>query len=273
MGNPFAEIVLSGQLLLAIPIALLAGLVSFASPCVLPLVPGYLAYVGGISEAGRVTRTAARGTQGGSDTQTAVETDTAGSRAARRRMLLGVALFILGFSAIFLAYSAVFGVLGTWLVVWQDVITRVMGVIVIALGLIFIGQFSFLQRTFKPSWRPATGLAGAPILGIVFGLGWTPCIGPTLGAIQALSLTSGSAWSGVLLGLFYCIGLGVPFLLVALGLDWVTSSVSFLKRHIRVINIVGGALLVAIGILMVSGLWTIWIYELQAVITGFVPSI
>ncbi len=253
MGNPFAEVVLSGQLLLAIPIALLAGLVSFASPCVLPLVPGYLAYVGGISEVGAA--------------------GTAARKSARRRMLLGIALFILGFSAVFLAYSAVFGALGTWLVVWQDWITRIMGVVVIALGLVFIGQFSFLQRTFKPAWRPATGLAGAPILGIVFGLGWTPCIGPTLGAIQALSLTSGSAWSGVLLGLFYCIGLGLPFLLVALGLNWVTSSVAFLKRHIRAINIIGGVLLVAIGILMVSGLWTIWIYEMQAVINGFVAPI
>jgi cytochrome c-type biogenesis protein len=252
VGNPFAEVVLSGQLLLAIPIALLAGLVSFASPCVLPLVPGYLAYVGGISEAG----------SGASD-----------KKAARRRMLLGIALFILGFSVIFLAYSAAFGALGTWLIVWQDWITRIMGVVVIALGLVFIGQFSFMQRTFKPSWRPATGLAGAPILGIVFGLGWTPCIGPTLGAIQALSLTSGSAWSGVLLGLFYCIGLGLPFLLVALGLNWVTSSVTFLKRHIRTINIIGGVLLVVIGILMVSGLWTIWIYEMQAVINGFVSPI
>ncbi|MCS5717905.1 cytochrome c biogenesis CcdA family protein [Herbiconiux sp. P17] len=252
MGNPFAEVVLSGQLLLAIPIALLAGLVSFASPCVLPLVPGYLAYVGGISEAGA----------GAGD-----------RKAGRRRMLLGIALFILGFSVIFLAYSAAFGALGTWLIVWQDLVTRIMGVVVIALGLVFIGQFSFLQRTFKPSWRPATGLAGAPILGVVFGLGWTPCIGPTLGAIQALSLTSGSAWSGVLLGLFYCIGLGLPFLLVALGLNWVTSSVKFLKRHIRTINIVGGVVLVAIGILMVSGLWTIWIYEMQAVINGFVSPI
>ncbi|WP_382309679.1 cytochrome c biogenesis CcdA family protein [Herbiconiux sp. UC225_62] len=252
MGNPFAEVVLSGQLLLAIPIALLAGLVSFASPCVLPLVPGYLAYVGGISDAG---------------------TDASGRKAGRRRMLLGIALFILGFSVIFLAYSAAFGALGTWLIVWQDLVTRIMGVVVIALGLVFIGQFSFLQRTFKPSWRPATGLAGAPILGVVFGLGWTPCIGPTLGAIQALSLTSGSAWSGVLLGLFYCIGLGLPFLLVALGLNWVTSSVKFLKRHIRTINIVGGVVLVAIGILMVSGLWTIWIYEMQAVINGFVSPI
>ena len=252
MGNPFAEVVLSGQLLLAIPIALLAGLVSFASPCVLPLVPGYLAYVGGFSDAGA---------------------DASGRKAGRRRMLLGIALFILGFSVIFLAYSAAFGALGTWLIVWQDLVTRIMGVVVIALGLVFIGQFSFMQRTFKPSWRPATGLAGAPILGVVFGLGWTPCIGPTLGAIQTLSLTSGSVWSGVLLGLFYCIGLGLPFLLVVLGLNWVTSSVKFLKRHIRTINIIGGAVLVAIGILMVSGLWTIWIYEMQAVIDGFVSPI
>ncbi|MGA1836345.1 cytochrome c biogenesis protein CcdA [Herbiconiux sp. 11R-BC] len=261
MGNPFAEIVLSGQLLLAIPIALLAGLVSFASPCVLPLVPGYLAYVGGISDAGRAR------------SGTGPDSEAAAKKAGRRRMLFGIGLFILGFSVVFLAYSAAFGALGTWLIVWQDGITRVMGGVVIILGLVFIGQFSFMQRTFKPSWRPATGLAGAPILGIVFGLGWTPCIGPTLSAIQVLSLTSGSAWSGVLLGLFYCIGLGLPFLLVALGLNWVTSSVSFLKRHIRAINIAGGAVLVAIGILMVSGLWTIWIYEIQAVINGFVAPI
>ncbi|MFB2554353.1 cytochrome c biogenesis CcdA family protein [Herbiconiux liangxiaofengii] len=263
VNNPFAEVVLSGQLLLAIPIALLAGLVSFASPCVLPLVPGYLGYVSGIAGPRAVA---------GNSTPTAGEARVA-AKAARRRMLLGIALFVLGFSVVFLAYSAAFGALGTWLFRWQDLLTRIMGVVVIALGLVFIGQFGFLQRTIKPRWQPATGLAGAPILGIVFGLGWTPCIGPTLGAIQALSLTSGSAWSGVLLGLFYCIGLGVPFLLVALGLDWVTGSVAFLKRHIRTINIVGGAVLVVIGLLMVTGLWTIWIYELQAVISGFVPSI
>jgi cytochrome c-type biogenesis protein len=262
VDNPFAEIVLSGQLLLAIPVALLAGLVSFASPCVLPLVPGYLGYVGGISEAGRAAGSAASGGD-----------EKAARRAGRRRMLLGIALFILGFSLIFLAYSAVFGALGFWLIQWQDIITRVMGAVVIVLGLVFIGQFSFLQRTFKPSWRPATGLIGAPVLGIVFGLGWTPCIGPTLSAIQALSLTSGSAWSGVLLGLFYCIGLGVPFLLVALGFEWVAGSVAFLKRHIRTINIIGGALLVLIGVLMVSGLWTIWVYQLQAVITGYVTPV
>ncbi|MEF2975608.1 cytochrome c biogenesis protein CcdA [Subtercola sp. YIM 133946] len=226
---------------------MLAGLVSFASPCVLPLVPGYLAYVGGLSDPS--------------------------ARQNRRRVLLGISLFVLGFSVVFVAASTLLGALGMWLLVWGDAITRVLGVIVILLGLVFIGQFSFMQRTFKPSWRPATGLAGAPILGIVFGLGWTPCIGPTLGAIQALSLTGGSAWSGALLGLFYCFGLGIPFLLVALGLNWMTHTVKFLKRHIRLINILGGVGLVVIGILMVSGLWTLWTYQLQAVITGFVPAI
>ncbi|MFB2579742.1 cytochrome c biogenesis CcdA family protein [Herbiconiux sp. P15] len=265
-------------MLLAVPVALLAGLVSFASPCVLPLVPGYLGYVGGISEAGRTTAKARSGSDGtvaaGAGTAVGIAaSEKAARRAGRRRMLLGVALFILGFSLIFLAYSAVFGTLGFWLLQWQDTITRVMGAVVIVLGLVFIGQFSFLQRTFKPSWRPATGLVGAPLLGIVFGLGWTPCIGPTLSAIQALGLTSGSAWSSVLLGLFYCIGLGVPFVLVALGFEWVAGSVAFLKRHIRAINIIGGVMLVVIGVLMVTGLWTLWIYELQAVITGFVTPI
>lgn len=247
MQNPFAEAVLSGQLLVAIPIAVLAGLVSFASPCVLPLVPGYLGYVGGMSRPGQPNN--------------------------RRRLVLGIGLFVLGFSVVFVSASAIFGAAGLYLRMWEDVITRVLGVVVFLLGLVFIGQFTFLQRTIKPSWRPATGLIGAPLLGVVFGLGWTPCIGPTLAAIQALSLTSGSAASGALLGLFYCLGLGVPFLLVALGLDWVTASVAFLKRHIRVVNIVGGAILMAIGVLMATGLWTIWIYQLQAVITGFVPSV
>lgn len=241
------QIVFSGQLLLALPIALLAGLVSFASPCVLPLVPGYLAYVGGMSDPG--------------------------AKRDRSRVLLGVALFVLGFAVVFVAYGAAFGALGLWLVRWQEVVIRVLGVLVILMGLVFIGQFSFLQRTIKPTWRPATGLIGAPLLGIVFGLGWTPCIGPTLAAISALSVGSGSPWRGALLGLFYCIGLGIPFLLVALGFDWVAGSVAFLKRHIRVINIIGGALLVVIGVLMATGLWTAMMSQFLGVISGFVPAI
>ena len=259
MANPFAEAVLSGQLLLALPIALLAGLVSFASPCVLPLVPGYLGYIGGFARA-------ANSSDSESERRVA-------ERAGRRRLLLGVALFVLGFSLVFVAYGAAFGALGVWLKVYQDLITRILGVVVIILGLVFIGQFSSLQRTLKPSWAPATGLAGAPLLGVVFGIGWTPCIGPTLSAISALSLNGASPWRGALLGLVYCVGLGVPFFLVALGFNWVAGSVAFLKRHIRTVNIIGGALLIAMGLLMVTGVWTIVMNQLQGVMFSFVSPI
>jgi cytochrome c-type biogenesis protein len=244
------DIVYGGQLLVAIPIAIAAGLLSFLSPCVLPLVPGYLGYVGGMTSA-----------------------DAAKTGAGRRRVLLGVSLFILGFTVVFVSIAAFVGTVGAWLVEWEGLITRILGAVVIVMGLIFIGQLTFLQRTVKPSWAPRTGLAGAPLLGIVFAVGWTPCLGPTLTAISALSLSGGSAWRGALLGLFYCIGLGIPFLLVALGLGWVTGSMTFLKRHIRVINIIGGVLLIMIGVLMVSGLWSAWMYSLQGVLTGIVTPL
>ena len=240
--------VLNGPLLLAVPIAVLAGLISFASPCVLPLVPGYLGYVTGLT---------------GEDLE----------QQRRSRMVLGVLLFIAGFTLVFVTFNLLAGVAGAWFNAYGELITRVLGVVLIVMGLVFIGQFTFLQRTFKPSWRPATGLAGAPFLGIVFGLGWTPCIGPTLAVVLTLSADSASAGRALLLGLAYCLGLGIPFLLVALGFGWVTGSLAFLRRHIRTINIIGGSLLIAIGLLMVSGLWSIWMYELQAVITGFVPAI
>ena len=234
------------------PIALAAGLVSFLSPCVLPLVPGYLGYLGGFTDA---------------------SADASIEQRNRRRLLVGVLLFIAGFTLVFVTFNLVAGVAGAWLLRYSDVIVRIAGALLIVMGLVFIGQFGFLQRTIKPSWRPATGLAGAPLLGIVFGIGWTPCIGPTLAVVLALSADSASAGRGVLLGLVYCIGLGIPFLLVAAGFSWVTGSLAFLRRHIRAINIAGGTLLIVIGVLMVSGIWSIWMYELQAVITGFVPAI
>jgi cytochrome c-type biogenesis protein len=246
--DPIGELVLSGSLLLALPIAVLAGLVSFASPCVLPLVPSYLAYVGGFVGDGSV------GDAGKVD---------------RRRLMLGVSLFILGFSLVFVTMGILFGTAGLLLKPYLDLILRVAGVIVILMGFVFIGQVTFLQRTIRPSWRVATGLGGAPLLGIVFGLGWAPCIGPTLTAVYAIALDGGDPLRGALLGLAFCLGLGIPFLLVALGLGWVTGSVAWLKRHIRVINIVGGAMLIAIGLLMVTGVWRVFISNLGSVIGGF----
>ncbi len=247
MDDPIGELVLSGSLAIAIPIALLAGLVSFASPCVLPLVPSYLAYVGGFT-----------GTP---------------EQKGRSRLLLGVLLFILGFSLVFVTLGILFGTAGLLLKPWMDLILRIAGVIVIVMGLVFIGQVTFLQGTIRPRWKVATGLAGAPLLGIVFGLGWAPCIGPTLTAVYAIALDGSDPLRGAVLGLAYCLGLGIPFLLVALGLGWVTGSVAWLKRHIRLINIIGGALLIAIGVLMVSGLWRLFISNLGAVIGGFVTPL
>ena len=236
-----------GQLLLAVPVALLAGLLSFLSPCILPLVPGYLGYVGGLT-----------GPNGQRD---------------RSRLLLGVGLFILGFMVIFVATTAIAGAVGTWLVRYDGVIIRFSGVLVIVVGLVFIGQFAFLQRSVKPRWIPAMGIAGAPLLGIIFGLGWTPCLGPTLVTITAMSLNSASAAHGAILGIFYSLGLGIPFVLVAVGFGWVATSVSWVKKRLRVINVFGGSLLVLIGVLMVTGLWSMAMSELGAVINVFVTPL
>ncbi|HXR45646.1 MAG TPA: cytochrome c biogenesis protein CcdA [Pseudolysinimonas sp.] len=231
------SIVLSGGLWLAVPIALAAGLLSFLSPCVLPLVPGYLGYVSGV---------------------------TSGAQRTRGRMLAGVALFIAGFSAVFLTVSILIGTVGVFVTEYTDLILRIAGVVVILMGIVFIGQVSFLQRTLKPGWQPRTGLIGAPLLGVVFAVGWTPCVGPTLIAVQSLVIDQHDLGRAVILGLAYCLGLGIPFLLVAIGFGWVGGSIRWVRTHIRAINIAGGVLLILIGALMVSGIWRAFITSFGA---------
>ncbi|WP_345771323.1 cytochrome c biogenesis CcdA family protein [Geodermatophilus normandii] len=249
------DLVTDGPLLVAAAVAALAGLVSFASPCVLPLVPGYLSYVTGLVGSGARTAPAPgpAPAAGGTATATAVRTD---ERPPRGRMVLGALLFVLGFTAVFVAAGAAFGGLGRLLVQYDDVITRVMGAVVILVGLGFLGWLPFLQRTARLSVRPAAGLAGAPLLGVVFGLGWTPCLGPTLSAVYSLAYTEATAGRGALLSVAYCLGLGVPFVLVALGARWAVGATTFLRRHARGVTRFGGAVLVVVGLLLVTGAWT-----------------
>ena len=237
------EAVSAGPLWIATPIAFIAGLVSFFSPCVLPLLPGYLGFV-------------------------------SGSANTKSRMVLGSVLFVLGFTVVFVFLGAGFGGLGSLL--QGDVknwIQRGSGVLVILLGVVLIGGFDLAQRTAKLNIKPSAGIIGAPLLGVVFGLGWTPCIGPTLGAVLNLAFDSGSVLRGAFLAIVYSLGLGLPFVLVAAGFGWASKTVGFVKKNIRVINLFGGALLVVLGLLLVTGLWQQVIDWIAEVTLVFTPAI
>ena len=273
MGDTLAGLVTDGPLLVAAGVAALVGLVSFASPCVLPLVPGYLSYVTGLVGSGVRTTAPAPAPIGGGATATAVEATDA--RPPRGRMVLGALLFVLGFTAVFVVVGTAIGGLGRLLLVYNDVITRVFGVVVIVVGLGFLGWIPLLQRTKRLTLRPAAGLAGAPLLGVVFGLGWTPCLGPTLAAVYSLAATEATAGRGAVLSVAYCLGLGVPFVLVAVGARWALGATSFLKRHARAVTRVGGAILVLVGVLLVTGAWTEMMQWLRSWLaaTGFGESV
>lgn len=228
----WARDAVGGSMLLALPVALVAGVVSFFSPCVLPLLPGYLSYATGLA-ASEITS----------------------GRAARGRVLAGTSLFVLGFAAVFVSSGALFGGLGAQLVGWARPIAVGMGVLSIVLGLVFAGVIRFGQRTVRPLATPRFGLAAAPLLGIGFGVGWTPCIGPTLGVVLTLALNEATAGRGALLAFVYALGLGLPFLVAGLAFTRLAGTLAWVRRHHGLLQRVGGGLMVAIGVLLVTGVW------------------
>jgi cytochrome c-type biogenesis protein len=239
-----SDVVASGSLLLAVPIAVLAGVVSFLSPCVLPLVPGYLSYVTGMS-----------------------------ADPKRGRLVLGTTLFVAGFATVFVISGALFGQLGQVVLGNAEIITRVLGVLTILLGLAFLGVVPGLMRDVRIHRMPAAGLAGAPLLGVVFGLGWTPCIGPTLAVVLTLGLNEGSASRGALLAVAYALGLGLPFVAAALAYSKALRTFQAIRRHSRLITRIGGGMMVAVGVALVTGLWGEMIATMQGLIGSFRPVI
>ena len=241
MKDFFVEQIFSGVLVTAFPFAVIAGVISFLSPCVLPLVPGYLSFAAGFS-------------------------------VSRGKVLLGSFLFVLGFSAVFVSFGAVFGGLGDTLSANEEIISRILGLVTIFLGFIFYGRFPF-SPTIRPKMRTTGGLLGAPLLGVLFGVGWTPCIGPALAAVQTLAFQESSAVRGAVLSFGYCLGLGLPFILSGLSLDKSAKLRSLIYRRGDVISKIGGVFLIAIGVLEVLGLWTQLMNSMRSLISDFIPVI
>jgi len=232
---------MGGTLIAALPIALFAGLLSFLSPCVLPLVPGYVAYATGFA-------------------------------STKGRVLLGSLLFVLGFTFVFTSYGLAFGGLGSQIAAHEEVITKILGIFTIAMGTLFLGLFPFAP-TIQPKISTTGGIAGAPLLGALFGIGWTPCIGPALATVQTLAFNEASASRGAILSIGYSIGLGIPFILSGLFLDRSKKVRSFFVRKGSLISKVGGTLLILIGFLQFTGVWGNLMINLRSLISEFVPVI